>query len=167
MKYNLISIVATDLNWGIGKDGNLLTHLPGDLKYFKQKTKGKIVVMGRATFESLPGKKPLPNRTNIVLTRNKDFRPEGCICLDSLDGFFQFLKENNQTDDVFIIGGQQIYHEFLPYCNSHFVTKMQREFAPDTYYDNLDELGEYELVWQSETQSENGTDYIFTEYRRK
>ena len=78
-------IAAADLNWGIGKDGGLLISLPGDMKYFKEKTSGKVVIMGRATLESLPGGKPLPNRTNIVLTTNKDFEREGCIIVHDMD----------------------------------------------------------------------------------
>ncbi len=78
-------IAAADLNWGIGKDGNLLTHLSGDLKYFKQKTSGKVVVMGRATLESLPGGRPLPERTNIVLTSDTSFGKEGCIIVHGME----------------------------------------------------------------------------------
>ena len=102
------SIVVVDKNWGIGKDGDLLVHLPGDLKYFKEKTLGKVVVMGRTTFESLPGKKPLPGRVNIVLSRDLEFHPEGCIMCRSKEELFKEL-ENYDDDDVMIMGGSYVY----------------------------------------------------------
>lgn len=159
------SIVAVDRNWGIGKDGDLLVHLPGDLKYFKEKTLGKVVVMGRATFESLPGKRPLKDRTNIVLSRNPDFQPD-CTCCKSMGELFKVL-ENYNMEDVFIIGGQDIYRQFLPYCNGHLVTKMNAVFDADKQFENLDRREDLMLVWEGELQNENGVEYRFTEYRRK
>ena len=97
-------IAAADLNWGIGKDGNLLTHLSGDLKYFKQKTSGKVVVMGRATLESLPGGNPLPNCTNIVLTSQKNFTKEGCLIARNLDELAGICADY-APEDVMVIGG--------------------------------------------------------------
>lgn len=159
------TIVAVDNNWGIGKDGGLLVHLPGDLKYFKEKTLGKVVVMGRATLESFPGKKPLKDRVNIVLSRNPEFQPD-CICCRSMGELFRAL-ENYDMEDVIIIGGQDIYKQFLPYCSSHLVTKINGVFDADKHFENLDQRNDMELVWEGETQSENGVEYQFTEYRRK
>lgn len=160
------TIVAVDNNWGIGKEGCLLCNLPGDLKYFKEKTKGKVVVMGRATFESLPGKKPLQDRVNIILSRDPDFQPEGCTVCRSMDGLFGVL-ENYDMDDVFIVGGEDIYRQFLTRCSGCLVTKINGDFKADKHFDNLDEREDMELVGESEVQSENGIEYRFTEYKRK
>lgn len=160
------AIVAVDNNWGIGKDGDLLVRLPGDMKYFKEKTIGKVVVMGRTTFESLPGKKPLKDRENIVLSRNPDFEAEGCIKCRSMGELFKVL-ENYNMDDVFIIGGEDIYRQFGPYCSSHLVTKINGTFDADKHFENLDRRSDLELVEESEVQNDNGVEYRFTEYRRK
>jgi Dihydrofolate reductase len=160
------TIVAVDTNWGIGKDGKLLTYLPGDLKYFKDKTLGKVVVMGRSTFESLPGKKPLKDRVNIVLSRNPEFRPEGCTKCGSMGELFKVLEDYNM-EDVYIIGGEDIYRQFSPYCSGHLVTKIDGAFEADKYFENLDKRPDMELVTESEAQTENGVKYRFTEYKRK
>ena len=160
------TIVAVDNNWGIGKEGGLLVHLPGDMQYFKEKTTGKVVVMGRTTFESLPGKKPLKGRVNIVLTRNSDFAPEGCTRCSSMGEVFKVLESYNM-EDVFIIGGADIYRQFSPYCSGHLVTKINGVFDADKHYENLDLRDDLELVEESETQNDNGVEYRFTEYRRK
>lgn len=159
------SIVVVDKNWGIGKDGKLLVHLPGDLKYFKEKTLGKVVVMGRATFDSLPGRKPLPGRINIVLSRNPDFKAD-CIICKSMGELFKVL-EHYDMEDVFVIGGENIFKQFLPYCNGHFVTKINAAFDADKYFENLDLREDLEIVYESTPQVENGIEYKYTEYRRK
>lgn len=160
------TIVAVDNNWGIGKEGGLLVHLPGDLNYFKEKTLGKVVVMGRTTFESLPGRKPLKNRVNIVLSRNPEFEPEGCIKCKSMGELFKTL-ESYDMEDVFIIGGADIYKQFSPYCSGHLVTKINAVFNADKYFENLDLRDDLVIVAESEVQKENGVEYRFTEYKRK
>ena len=108
------AIVAVDEAWGIGKDGKLLTHLPEDMKFFRTVTKGKVVVMGRKTLQSFPDAKPLKNRINIVLTSDDTMNGEGLIVCRSVDDALKQLKEYD-SDDVYIIGGQSIYEQFLPY----------------------------------------------------
>ena len=125
-------IVAADINCGIGKDGGLLTHLSGDLKYFKEKTLGKVVVMGRKTLESLPGGKPLPGRTNIVLTSNPDFNKEGCIVVRNMDELRSKCSEYPE-DMVMIIGGAMLYNALMEECESLFITKIYKEFEADTF----------------------------------
>ena len=120
-------IAAADENWGIGKNGGLLAHISGDMKYFRETTKGKIVVMGRKTLESFPGGKPLKNRVNIVLTGNKDFVPEGVVICHSVEETLEKLKEYPK-EDVFIIGGGMIYKAFLPWCKSVPGTGSSREW---------------------------------------
>ena len=158
-------IVAVDQNWGIGKDNDLLTHIPGDLKYFKEKTTGKIIVMGRKTLESLPGKKPLPNRTNIVLTSDVNY-DAGCKTCHSYAELQEELKQYD-TEEVFITGGAQVYRETLEWCDTFFITKMYDSFDADRFFPNLDEREDMEIVWESEMQEHNGLKYQFLEYRRK
>ncbi len=159
-------ILAADENWAIGRDGGLLCHIPGDLKYFKERTRGKTVVMGRPTLESLPGGKPLPNRDNIVLTTRENYAPEGVLIVHSEDELDDVLKKYD-GDDVFIIGGGKVYREFLPKCDTCYITKIYQKFEADTWFVNLDEMNEFEIVWQSEVQEEKGIRYQFFEYRRK
>lgn len=159
-------ILAADENWAIGKDGQLLCHIPGDLKYFKERTKGKTVVMGRPTLESLPGGKPLPKRDNIVLTSREDYAPEGVLTVHSENELDQVLSKYD-SDDVFIIGGGKVYRDFLRKCDTCYITKIYEKFEADTWFVNLDGMSEFEVVWQSEMQEENGIRYQFLEYRRK
>ena len=132
------AIVAVDNNWGIGFNGDLLEHIPEDLKYFKELTSGehKTVVMGRKTWDSLP-KKPLPNRTNIVITNNTNIEGQAEF-MDLTDAMLYFIY--NKNDDIFIIGGGKIYEELLPMCNRVYVTKIFKDHDQvDTYFPNLDE----------------------------
>lgn len=155
-------IVAADKNWAIGKDNDLLCHLPGDLKYFKERTTGKTVVMGRKTLESLPGGKPLPKRTNIVLTRDENFEKEGCIILHSIEE----LLEKYGQEDVMVMGGAEIYTKLLPYCDTCYITEIDKEFEADKYIPNVSIDPAFEKVWESEEQVENGISYRFVEYKR-
>ncbi len=155
-------IVAADKNWAIGKDNDLLCHLPGDLKYFKEKTTGKTVVMGRKTLESLPGGKPLPKRTNIVLTRDENFEKEGCIIVHSIEE----LLEKYGDEDIMVMGGAEIYTKLLPYCDTCYITEIEREFEADKYIPNVSADPNFERVWESEEQLENGITYRFVEYKR-
>lgn len=155
-------IVAADKNWAIGKDNNLLCHLPGDLKYFKEKTMGKTVVMGRKTLESLPGGKPLPKRTNIVLTRDANFQKEGCITVNSIEE----LLEKYGEQELMVMGGAEIYTKLLPYCDTCYITEIDKEFEADKFIPNLSQHSDYEKVWESEEYVENGIAYRFTEYKR-
>ena len=144
-------IAAADLNWGIGKDGNLLTHLSGDLKYFKQKTSGKVVVMGRATLESLPGGNPLPNRTNIVLTSQKNFTKECCLIARNLDELAGICADY-APEDVMVIGGEQVYMQLIRQCDRLFITKIFESFDADKHLMNVDKMRSFELVWTGDVQ---------------
>lgn len=163
MHMNLI--VAADENWGIGKDGGLLTHLPGDMKYFRETTMGHVVVMGRKTLESFPGGKPLKNRTNIVLTRNTDYAPQDVILCHSMEETLKQLEQYD-SEDVFIIGGGTIYRQFLPYCERAYVTRILKTFQADTDFENLDADPQWTLASVSDRQEHNGIFYEFRIYRR-
>ncbi len=159
-------ILAADRNWAIGYQNGLLCHLSGDLKFFKEKTYGKTVIMGRLTQESLPGAKPLPGRRNIVLTTRKDYAPEGFFTAHSEEELKELL-EDCDTDEVFVMGGGRVYRDFLPKCDTCYITKIDAEFPADTWFVDLDESDEFEPVWESEPMEEKGIGYCFFEYRRK
>ena len=159
-------IAAADLNWGIGKDGGLLISLPGDMKYFKEKTSGKVVIMGRATLESLPGGKPLPNRTNIVLTTNKDFEREGCVIVHDMDELAAACKDY-APDDIMVIGGEQIYMQLIRRCDKLYITKILEEFEADKHLMNADRMKSFELVSESDVMEEKGVQYQFLVYQKK
>ena len=159
-------IAAADANWGIGKDGGLLVHLPGDLRYFKEKTSGKAVIMGRATLESLPGGKPLPNRTNIVLTSQTDFAKEGCIVVHDMEELAAVCADY-APENMMVIGGEQIYMQLIRQCERLFITKIFEIYDADKHLMNVDKMRSFELVWESDVQEENGVQYQFLEYRKK
>lgn len=159
-------ILAADKNWAIGNKGELLCHLPGDLKFFKEKTTGKTVVMGRGTLESLPGKKPLPKRENIVISSNPDYVVEGATVVHSHEELFEYLK-GKDSDEVMVMGGGRVYKDLLPYCDTCYITKIYESFGADTWFVNLDQMPEFEVAWESDLQEENGIEYRFFEYRRK
>ena len=158
-------IVACDKNWGIGKDGHLLCHLSGDLKYFKEMTMGKTVVMGRVTLESLPGGKGLPGRRNIVMTTRQDFTAEDAEVVHDFAELEEALKDTD-TDDVFVIGGAKIYEQMLHMCRHIYVTKVDEEFDADRHFRNLDENDHYDVVEKSDVMEENGIKYQFVHYMR-
>ena len=132
-------IVNADKNWGIGKNNELLVHIPNDMKMFRQMTTGKVVVMGRKTLESFPNGMPLPKRTNIVLTHDKD---------------------------IFIIGGESIYRMMLPYCDTAYVTRTDFAYDADTYFPDLDEMPEWKLVKESEEETYFDIEYQFLVYQK-
>lgn len=159
-------IVAVDKNWGIGRDNGLLASIPGDMKFFKDTTTGKVVVMGRKTLESMPGSHGLPNRTNYVLTRDKNYVADRAIVVNSEDELFEAL-EKYDSNDVFVIGGASLYNRLCGMCDRLLVTKMDADLNADTFIINFDEDERFELVSESEPVTENGVTYRFTEYRRK
>ena len=159
------AIVAVDLNWGIGYEGKLLQPIPEDMKFFKKKTLGNVVVMGRETFESLPGKSPLKDRVNIVLTRNQSFKDERLIICHSVNETLEILKQYD-SDNVYIIGGEAIYNEFLQYCDEIFVTKIKAEYKADKYFPNIDKQEKWKKVNTSEVKEYEGINYTFNVYKK-
>lgn len=159
-------IVAVDKNWGIGKGNKLLVSIPADMKLFQQETIGKIVVMGRKTLESLPGGMPLVNRTNIVLTQNKDYRAKGALVVHDLEELLAKLA-NYPTQDIYVIGGDSVYRQMLPHCNTAHVTKIDFAYEADAYFPNLDAMDEWEITASSEEQTYFDLEYTFVKYERK
>jgi dihydrofolate reductase len=160
------AIVAVDLNWGIGYKGNLLQRIPADMKYFKEKTIGKVVIMGRETFESLPGKEPLKERVNIVLSRDEQFRNEKLIICRSLEELFLKL-ERYDSEDVFVIGGESVYTQLLPYCTVAYVTRIENTYPADKFFTNLDQHKSWKLAKIGDAQSYDAIAYRFLKYRNQ
>lgn len=158
-------IVAVDKNWAIGKDNKLLVSIPDDMKFFRETTTGKVVVMGRKTLESFPNGKPLKNRVNIVLTRDPNYEVKDAIIVHSKEELDEELKKYNQ-DDIFVIGGESIYRMMLNDCKRAFVTYVDYAYDADTYFPNLDELSDWKLADESEEQTYYDIEFYFRTYTR-
>ena len=159
------AIVAVDEAWGIGKDGKLLTHLPEDMKFFRTTTTGKVVVMGRKTLESFPGGLPLKNRVNIVITRDKNYKAKDAVIVHSIEEALEEVKKY-QSEDVYVIGGDSIYRQMLPYCDRAHVTKIDFAYEADTFFPNLDEDAQWKVTERSEEQTYFDLEYEFRTYER-
>lgn len=158
-------IVAVDKNWAIGLNNNLLVSIPADMKFFRETTTGKVVVMGRKTLESFPGGQALKKRTNIVLTKNKDYKAKDVIVVHTVDALLEELK-NYDDEEIYVIGGESIYRQLLPYCNVAHVTKIDHAYEADTYFPNLDEMDDWEITGVSEEQTYFNLEYEFVRYER-
>ena len=158
-------IVAVDKNWAIGKDNKLLVSIPQDMKFFRETTMGKVVVMGRKTLESFPGGQPLKKRTNIVITRDKNYSVKDAIVVHSVEEALEELKKYN-SEDVYVIGGDSIYRQMLPYCHVAPVTKINHAYEADTYFPNLDEKEEWLVTGVSDEQTYFNLEYEFVRYER-
>lgn len=158
-------IVAVDKNWAIGKDNKLLVQIPMDMKFFRETTTGKVVVMGRKTLESFPNGLPLKNRTNIVLTHNKNYDGKGSIVVHSIEALKDELKKYN-SEDIYVIGGEQIYKALLDDCDVAHITKINFAYDADAYFPNLDEMPEWKITADSEEQTYFDLEYYFYKYER-
>ncbi len=175
------AIVAVDKDWGIGKDNDLLVHIPEDLRYFKKKTIEKCVVFGRKTVESLPLGKPLPKRDHIVLTGNRDYTVEArenyaCDICHTKEDALELVAEyeaaartmgEDPEEAVFVCGGAEIYNLFFDECDVFYVTKIDKSFRADRFFPNLDELG-FKVTWESEEKVDEttGIKFKFMKYER-
>ncbi len=156
-------ILAADNDWAIGKNGNLLARLPADMKRFREITTGHIVVMGRKTYESFP-KRPLPDRVNCVISRTEK-TIEGAEVFGSIEEFLEYAKDIK--DEIFVIGGGEIYRQMLPYCNKAYITRVYESFSGDTFFTDIDALPEWEAVEASDIIETNGYNIRFINYVRK
>ncbi len=156
-------IVAVDKNWGIGFENKLLVSIPDDMKFFRETTTGKVVVMGRKTLESFPGGRPLKNRTNIVLTKNKNYKADGAIIVHTLEQLREELKKY-PSEDIFVIGGASIYEALLDDCDVAHVTKIDYAYRADAHFPNLDEKPEWKIVADSDEQTYFNLEYRFYQY---
>lgn len=158
-------IVAVDSNWAIGKDNDLLVSIPADMKFFRETTTNKVVVMGRKTLESFPQGLALKNRTNIVITRDKSYKVKDAIVVHSIEEALEKVKEFNQ-EDVYVIGGATIYEQLLPHCTTAHVTKIDHAYEADTFFPNLDENSEWEKTGISDEQTYFDLEYYFVKYEK-
>lgn len=161
MPANLTLIVATERHNGIGINNNLPWRLPEDLAFFKRTTTGHSILMGRKTFESIG--RPLPNRRNIVITRNPDWHHEGVDSADSL----QRAAELAGDGEVFVIGGAQIYVEALPLASRLIVTEIAADFTCDAFFPEVNPAEWEEVSRESHHSAEQGLAYAFVIYRRR
>ena len=126
-------IAAADINWGIGKDNRLLDNIPEDMKFFRETTSGKAVIMGKNTFLSFPNQKPLPKRLNIVLTHDKSFAPEGVTVCESLEEAVEAAKAQYSDEDIFFIGGESVYKAAEKLCDTAYITKIDKAYDADRF----------------------------------
>ena len=155
--------VAVDKNWGIGKKNGLLFSIPEDMKFFREKTSGKVVCMGYNTLLSFPDSKPLKNRVNIVLAP-EGIKRDDCIVVYSLKELFAELKKY-PSDDIFVIGGGMFYRTMYPYCNEAYITKVLADGGAEVFFDDLDKLPNWSYEIISDKITSNGFDLYFTLYK--
>lgn len=159
-------IVAVDKNWGIGYQNNLLVRIPADQRFFRETTTGKVVIMGRKTLESFPGGQPLKNRTNVVISKDKNYQVKGAIVVHSIEEALQKV-EDIPTGDIYVIGGASIYEQMLPLCDTAHITKIDYAYQADTFFPNLDKMKEWQIVGESEEQTYYDLEYTFLCYKRQ
>ena len=156
-------IVAVYEDWGIGRDGTQPVALSADRKFFREITRGAMVIVGRRTIEDFPGKKPLPGRVNIALTRSAEEIPGFTVC-HSPEEAMELAKS---AESCFVIGGGSIYQQMLPYCDSAYITKVQANPGSDTFFPNLDEDENWYPAQTLQSGEENGIAYEMLLYKKR
>ncbi len=158
-------IVAVDKNWAIGKNNRMMWSIPADMKFFRETTRGNVVIMGRKTLESFPQGQPLKNRVNIVITRNPGYKVKGAVVVHSVE---EAVEEARKYEgEIYVIGGESIYREMLSLCDTAFVTKIDHAYDADTYFPNLDQDEEWRMTKISEEQTCFDLEYYFTVYEKR
>ena len=160
------AIAAVDAKWAIGNKNRLLPSIPADMKFFREKTMGHVVVMGRKTLESFPNGLPLKNRVNIVLTANRSYKVKDAIIVHTKEELLEELKKYD-SNELYVIGGGSIYEMLIPYCDTAYITKIDHAYAADTYFPNLDQMDDWEMTEVSEEQTCFDLEYVFAKYERK
>lgn len=159
-------IVAVDKNWAIGNGTKLLVRIPEDQKFFRETTMGHVVVLGRKTLAEFPGGLPLKGRTNIIVTRDKNFTVKDAIIVHSEEELKEELKKYD-SDDIFIIGGESIYDMMYEYCDTAHVTKIDYAYQADKYFPNLDNKEDWVITADSDEQTYFDLEYYFYKYENK
>lgn len=159
-------IAAVDRNWAIGNKNKLLVSIPKDMKFFREETTGKVVVLGRKTLETFPGGQPLKNRTNIILTKSADYSVNGAIVVNNIDELMEELKKY-KSEDIYIIGGESIYKQLVDACDVAHITKIDHAYEADAYFPNLDEKEEWVITAESEEETYFDLEYQFLKYEKK
>lgn len=159
-------IAAVDNNWAIGFQNSLLVRIPEDQKWFRETTTGKAVIMGRKTLESFPNKAPLKNRTNIVITTDKNYKVDGAIVVHTIEDAIKAAADF-ADDDIYVIGGESIYRQMLPYCNVAHITKIDYAYQADAYFPNLDKEEDWKITETSDERTYFDLIYEFVKYEKK
>ena len=160
------AILSADRNWGIGYQNKLLVSIPSDMRFFREMTEGKFIVMGRKTLESFPNGLPLKKRINIVLTHDRSYQVKDAVIVHDKEELLEELKKYRE-DDVFVVGGGSVYELLLPYCDTAYVTRIDMAYQADTFFPDLDQDPEWELTEESDEQTCFDIEFTFTVYRRK
>lgn len=156
-------ILAVDRNWAIGRENKMLYDLKKDLKHFKETTTGGLVIMGRKTFDSIG--RALPNRENIILTRDKDLKREDVLVFNDISEIISYVKKSPK--EAFVIGGSEICELLLSYIDEAIITKIDKESPADTYLHNFDKDPDFEFIEESEPIDDEGIKIKFVRYKRK
>lgn len=159
-------IAAVDNNWAIGYKNSLLVRIPRDQQLFREMTEGKVIVIGRKTFETFPQKQPLKKRVNIILSRDRSYTVKDATVVHSLEALMEAL-EKYDTKDVYVAGGACVYEQLLPHCDTAYITKIDHTYQADAYFPRLDTAGDWELTEESEEQTYFDLEYYFQKYDRK
>lgn len=159
-------IVAVDNNWAIGSRNRLLVSIPKDQKHFREETTGKVVVLGRKTLETFPQGQPLQNRLNIILSTDRDYKVKDAVVVHSMEELMEELKKY-ASEDVYVVGGESVYRQLLPYCDTAHVTKIDHGYEADSHFPNLDEDPEWEITADSDEQTYFDIAYTFLKYERR
>jgi len=158
-------IVNADRNWAIGNNNKLLVSIPKDMKTFREMTTGKVIVLGRKTLSTFPGGRPLDSRTNIIMSRDKNFKVDGAIVVHGVDDLLDELKKY-KSDDIYICGGESVYKQLIPYCDTAHVTRVDHSYAADAYFPDLDKSDEWEIEVESDEEVYFDVIYSFVKYVR-
>lgn len=156
------AIVHADKEWGIGKGNGMMFSLPKDMKFFRETTMNHVVVMGGNTLRSFPNAKPLKNRVNIVLSRGQV--RDDCVIVRSYEELFKAMKDH-ENEEIYVIGGGEVYRELLPYCEEVLVTKVDAVGGAEVFFPNLDENPDFQCVDEGEPVDDNGLTIRFTRYK--
>lgn len=167
-------IVAVTQDWGIGANGGMLCSLPEDMAFFRTQTRGAVVIMGRATLDSFPGGRPLKGRVNIVLTRDAAFEREGVVVAHTVaealsaaaNAVVEKIAGGCCAPEVYVIGGEQVYRQLLPWCTMAWVTKMETQMPADRFFPDLDKEEGWHTdgVGEEMASEKNGVKYRFCRY---
>ena len=160
----IYAIVHADKQWGIGKGNDMMFSLPKDMKFFRETTMGHTVVMGGNTLRSFPGQKPLKNRVNIVLSRGQV--RDDCIIVPSYEALKKEMKAR-QNEEIYVIGGGEVYKALLPYCDYALVTKVDAVGGAEVFFPNLDIHPDFVCVDEGEPIEDNGNIIRFTKYQNQ
>lgn len=163
--YFMNIIVTVDENWAIGNKDKLLVQIPGDQRNLQRLTMGGVMVMGRKTMQAMPQGQPLYGRETIVLSQNPGFKVKGATIVSSLEEL-QDQLQNKDTKKVYICGGERVYKQLLPECDTVYVTMIEKVYAADRYFENLDKSPEWVLTEESDEQTYFDLTYYFRKYEK-